>query len=289
MIQTRGEKWFAVFNYLLLSLIGFAALYPFLYVLSASLSSGDAVVRGDVLLFPQGLNLDSYREVLQLPLLWSAYGNTIFYTVVGTTVNLLFTVMGAYALSKKRLLGRTPVTVFFAFTLWFQGGMIPFYLNLRDLHLLDSRFAIIIAFAVNTFYLILMRSFFEALPEEIEESAKMDGASDLKILWSIYLPLSKPALATIGLYYAVSRWNGYFWSMIILKSEEKLPLQVVLQKMIIDLTAMQEAALESGSEFIAKETLIYATIVISILPIVIVYPYLQKYFVKGITLGSVKG
>lgn len=290
MIESRGEKIFKFINYILLALMAMLCLYPFIYVLSASISAPHNVTTGKVLLLPVGITLDSYKEVLGNPEIWMSYGNTIFYTVFGTAISMFFTICGAYALSKKRLRGKKFFTIFVTLTMWFDAGMIPFYLTLKDLHLLNTRTAIIIAFACNAFNVILLRTNFECLPEELEESAKVDGATDLQILTHIYLPLSKASLATVGLFYAIEKWNGYFWSMIILTDEKKIPLQVLLKKMIVenDLQSEYAAALNFTST-VSAETVTYATIIISIIPIILVYPYIQKYFVKGMLVGAVKG
>ncbi|MEG1135021.1 MAG: carbohydrate ABC transporter permease [Cellulosilyticaceae bacterium] len=201
MIESRGEKIFKIINNTLLGLMAIAALYPFVYVLSASVSMPHNVVTGKVLLYPIGFTLGAYKEVLGNPDIWMAYGNTIFYTIAGTIVCMILTILGSYALSKKRLRGRKFFTIFVTLTLWFDAGMIPFYLTLRNLGLLNTRTGIIIAFACNAFKVILLRTNFEAIPEELEESAKVDGGTDWQILTRIYLPLAKPALATVGLVY----------------------------------------------------------------------------------------
>ncbi|MEG0014849.1 MAG: carbohydrate ABC transporter permease [Cellulosilyticaceae bacterium] len=290
MIESRGEKIFKIINNTLLGLMAIAALYPFVYVLSASVSMPHNVVTGKVLLYPIGFTLGAYKEVLGNPDIWMAYGNTIFYTIAGTIVCMILTILGSYALSKKRLRGRKFFTIFVTLTLWFDAGMIPFYLTLRNLGLLNTRTGIIIAFACNAFKVILLRTNFEAIPEELEESAKVDGGTDWQILTRIYLPLAKPALATVGLFYAIEKWNGYFWSMIILTDKKKMPLQVLLKKMIVenDLQSEYAAALDFSST-VSAETVTYATIIVSIIPIVLVYPYIQKYFVKGMMVGAVKG
>ncbi|MFD3259021.1 carbohydrate ABC transporter permease [Paenibacillus lentus] len=290
MIESRGEKIFKIINNILLALMATAALYPFLYVLSASISKPYNVITGKVLLFPKGLTFDAYKEVLGNPDIWIAYGNTIFYTVAGTAVSMFFTICGAYALSKKRLRGRKFFTVLVTLTLWFDAGMIPFYLILRDLGLINTRTGIIIAFACNAFKVILLRTSFEGLPDELEESVKVDGGHDLHVLLKVYLPLVKPGLATVGLFYAIERWNGYFWSMILLTDTDKIPLQVLLKKMVVenDLQSEFTAALDFSST-ISADTVTYATIIVSIIPIVLVYPYIQKYFIKGMLVGAVKG
>jgi putative aldouronate transport system permease protein len=289
MKQTRGEKVYAVFNYILLTCIALLTIYPFIYIISASISSSDAVISGKVLLFPHHLTLVSYERVLSEKGIWIAYGNTLYYTIAGTLVNVLFTILGAYPLSKKRLTGRTFLGVFIGFTLLFQAGMIPVFLNISSLHLLNTRTAIIIAFAVSTWLVIVLRTFFQSIPEELEEAAVMDGASDWAILWKIYLPLSKASLAAIALFYAVSRWNSYFWPMILINDTNKVPLQVLLKKLIIQMQPTAEMMQKADVQNYSVETVVYATIFISILPVLIVYPFIQKYFVKGIMIGSLKG
>lgn len=281
------DKLFVGFNYLILSILAIVCLYPFIYVLSASFSSGSALAEGKTWLLPVDFNLESYKQVFMQPSLWKALGNTIFYTVFGTAVSLLVTICGAYPLSKKDLKGKSFFAFFIAITMWFSAGMVPTYLNFSDLHLLDSRTGIIIGFAVNTFLVFILRTFFEALPESLEESAKMDGASDWKILWKIIIPLTKPALITVGLFYAVSRWNGYFWAMVLLKDENKIPLQVLLQKLIVQAKVDAEFSI-IGNALYSPQTIIYAIIVFSTLPVVIVYPFLQKHFKKGAVVGAVK-
>lgn len=289
MKESKGEKIFVICNYILLSLLAISTVYPFLYVLSASFSSSDEVISGRVVLFPKALTLDAYKRVLSENNIWIAYANTVFYTVVGTAVSLLLTILGAYPLSKKRLIGRTTIGFFIAFTMLFSAGMIPVYLNLKALGLINTRLALIIAFAVSTWLVIILRSFFQSIPEELEEAATMDGASDLQILWRIYLPLSKPAMAAITLFYAVGKWNSYFWAMVLLKDDNKLPLQVLLKKLIVEMKPTEEMMRNVDMATFSEETIIYATIIVSIIPIVVVYPFIQKYFVKGVMIGSIKG
>ena len=290
MIETKGEKTFRVINYIFLGILSLIALYPFIYVVSASLSAPSSIVKGDVVLFPKNIMFDSYKQLFADKAIWTAYGNTIYYTFVGTFVSMVLTICGAYALSKKKLRGRKFLMIFVTITMWFDAGMIPTYLNIKDMGLLDTRFAMIIAFACNAFNMILLKNFFESIPEELEESAYIDGASDLKIMTSIYLPLSKAALATVGLFYAISRWNGYFWAMIILRDEKKVPLQVLLKKLIVENSISSDftTAIDMTAR-ISAETITYGTIVISVIPIILVYPFIQKYFVKGVMVGAVKG
>lgn len=290
MRESRGEKIFYFFNYIVLTLIGFITLYPFVYVFSASLSSADAVITGKVWFFPVDITWESYRRVLIEDGIWMAYANTLYYTVVGTIVNIAFTVLGAYPLSKRRLMGRSFFSMMIAFTMLFGAGMIPFYLNIRDLGLLDTRASIILGFAISTWLVIIMRTFFQSIPEEMEEAAKVDGGTDLQIMWRIYLPLSVPALAAISLFYAVARWNAYFWAMVLVTDDQKIPLQVLLRKLVVQMKPSEEMmAVSDVASTFSVETVIYATIIISILPIIAVYPFIQKFFVKGVMIGSLKG
>ncbi|MBE5039329.1 carbohydrate ABC transporter permease [Ructibacterium gallinarum] len=288
MRESRGEKILGAVNYILLTLIAVLCVYPLIYILSASFSSSSEVLSGNVILLPKGLTTESYRRVLSNSSIWISYANTIFYTVAGVAVSMVLTTLGAYALSKKRLMGRRFFGFFISLTLWFQAGTIPTYLNIVNLNMLDTRWAILIPFALSTFNVIVLRTYFEGIPDALEEAARMDGAGDPYILFKIYLPLAMPSLATIALFYAVSRWNGYFWAMVLLQTDSKVPLQVVLKKMIVEISAVSDSKVDMTQK-ISQETFIYATIVISILPMLIFYPFIQKYFIKGMTVGAVKG
>ncbi|RRD93620.1 carbohydrate ABC transporter permease [Clostridiales bacterium COT073_COT-073] len=286
--QSKSEKFFSVLNYVLLALIGFITVYPLIYVFSASISSPDAIISGKVLLLPKELTFEAYRKIIENKSIWIGYANSFFYMFAGTLVNLIFTISAAYPLSKKRLPALKFWTVFFLLTMWFQAGMIPFYLNIVSLNLLNTRTVILLAFAMTPFNMILLRTFFQSIPVSLEEAAKVDGASEFYILARIYLPLSKAGLATIGLFYAVTRWNGYFWNMILLKDDNKIPLQVMLKKMIVETKIAESIQDMDISSSVSTETLIYSTIIISVVPMMIVYPYIQKYFAEGMLLGAVK-
>lgn len=286
--STRSDKVFGVTNGILLVVFCIAALYPIIYVLSISMSTGASVTTGRVFLFPVDIDFSAYGRVLKDRLFWTSYANTLFYTIFGVITSLLFIVPGAYALSKGRLRGRRVFGFFIAFTMWFHAGMIPFFLNMRDLSLLDSRFGILIGFACSAFNIILMRNYFESIPSSFEEAARMDGANDLQILWKVYIPLAKPALATVTLLCAIARWNGYFWSMVLLRTEEKIPLQVYLKKTIVDLNVNEEFAGALLSNSYSMETVVGAIIVMSLIPVIIIYPIVQKYFTKGVMLGGIK-
>jgi putative aldouronate transport system permease protein len=287
-IYSNRDLWFGRLNAFLLFVVAAITLYPILYVIAVSISSGTAASEGRVWLWPVNLTGAAYGYVANDSLFWTSYANTFFYTVVGTATSLLFIIPAAYALSKPRLRGRRLFGFFVAFTMWFHAGMIPFYMNLRDLNMLDSRWGIILAFACNAFNLILMRNFFESVSPSFEEAAKIDGASDFQILWRIYIPLAKPAIATVALLCAIARWNGYFWSMVLLNDESKIPLQVYLKKAVVEVSLTEEAAGAIASQSYSLETITAAIIVLSMLPVIIVYPLIQKYFTKGVTLGGVK-
>lgn len=287
MIIGKSTKVYQVLINVIAGLIACLTIYPFIYVLMSSISSPDMVAAGKVLLLPKEITFAAYQKVFEQKEIWIGYGNTIFYTAYGTMVNLFLTTCGAYALSRKELRGRTFFTIFIALTMWFKPGMIPQYLNYKELGLLDTRTLIVWGFGIDAFNVILLRSFFESVPKSIDEAARIDGASQFQVLTKIYLPLSKAALATVGLFYAVSRWNGYFWAMITLRDSNKYPLQVVLKSFIAKMSD-EVNGIDVVSE-LSQQTFIYATIVVAVLPIVMIYPYIQKYFVKGVMIGSLKG
>ena len=287
-LYSRGDKYFVIANMVLVGIFALSALYPFIYIAAISFSSGFAAAAGTVVLTPVEMTLGAYRYVLSAPEFWISYGNTFIYTIGGTLMSLLIIIPGAYALSRPQLIGRRYFNLFVAFTMWFNAGLIPFFLNMRDLGLLDSYFGIIIAFACNAFNIILLRNFFEAIPPSFEEAARMDGANDFQVLWKVYVPLSKPALATITLFCIVSRWNGFFWAMVLLQDEKKVPLQVYLRHTIATLSDDQEFSATLTDAAYSVETVTAAIIVCSIIPVLIIYPFIQKYFEKGILLGGVK-
>lgn len=287
-LYSRGDKLFVITNMVLIGLFAISTLYPFIYVTSLSMSTGFEARAGNVVLTPVGFTLEAYKRVLAEPQFWISYKNTFIYTIFGTLMSLIIIIPGAYALSRPQLYGRRFWNLMVAFTMWFHAGLIPFFLNMRDLGLLDSYFGIIIGFAVNGFNIILLRNFFENIPQSFEEAARMDGANELQVLWKVYVPLSKPAIATVALFCIVSRWNGFFWAMVLLQDEEKIPLQVYLRKVIADLSDDEEFATSLLDAAYSVETVTAAIIVCSIIPIVLIYPFLQKYFSKGMLLGGVK-
>lgn len=287
-LYSRGDKIFGYANMFLIGLFVLSTLYPFIYIFAASISSGFAVSSGQVVFLPKEITFSAYEQVLGDVVFWKSYANTFFYTIFGTLVSLAIIIPGSYALSRPQLVGRRYFNFFVAFTMWFNAGMIPFFLNLRDLDLLDSRFGILIAFACTAFNIILLRNFFEAIPKSFEEAARMDGANDISLLWKVFIPLSKPAIVTVALFCIVARWNGYFWAMILLREEDKIPLQVYLKRIIIEANMDEEFASTLLTNSYSFETIVAAIIVVSIIPVLLVYPYLQKHFNKGIMMGGVK-
>lgn len=287
-LYSRGDKLFVIVNMVLIGMFTISTLYPFIYVAALSFSSGFAASAGTVVMTPIEFTMAAYERVLTSPEFWNSYKNTMIYTIGGTLVSLMIIIPGAYALSRPQLAGRRFWNLMVAFTMWFNAGMIPFWLNMRDLGLLDSYFGIIIGFAVNAFNIILLRNFFESIPSSFSEAARMDGANEFQVLWRVFVPLSKPAIATITLFCIVARWNGFFWAMVLLTDEGKIPLQVYLRQTIAALSDDEEFAATLLSSTYSVETVTAAIIVCSIIPVLLVYPWIQKYFNKGIMLGGVK-
>lgn len=286
--KINSKNLFSWLNYGFMVLILLCTLYPFYYTLIASISNGSEVIKGNVVFIPIGITLEAYKRIPLISNFFVAYGNTIFYTVFGAGISLGVMSMGAYALSRVRLRGRRIFCFLISFTLWFKAGIMPVYLNMDSLNLLDTRIGILLGFACNAFYIIIMRTYFEGIPVELEEVARIDGLSNFGIFTKIMVPLSKPMFATVALYCAIDRWNGYFWSMILLKDIKKAPLQVLLKKIIVENQMMSSLDSSAGIDF-TRQTLVYAIIVVSIIPIILVYPFVQRYFVKGLTVGAVKG
>jgi len=285
----KADKLFDIVNFLVLTLFGLVCFYPLIYVLACSFSLGSAVDAGKVLLLPKGFHLESYKQVLGDRQFWVSYGNTIYYTAFGSLFSMVVSTPAAYVLSKKRFKQRKMINMLLSFTMWFTPGFIPLYLNYTSLGTTNNRVMMLVSFGIQAFYIILLRNYFEAVPEEMEESAMIDGADDFTCFLKIYLPLSKPAMATVWLYYAMSRWNGYFWSIVLLKDMNKIPLQVYLKQKIIDQSLVWEYASSIGGQKYSYNTIIYALVVCSVIPVLLVFPYIQKFFTKGVMVGGVKG
>lgn len=290
--KTLGEKVFDTINYSLLFVFGLICVYPMLYVIFASFSDPILLMNHDGgLIKPLGFSLEGYKVVFNNPNIISGYGNTIFYVVVGTTVNLFLTSMGAYVLSRKNLLWKKPLMLMIVFTMYFGGGLIPNYMLVRALGLYNTRWALIIPGAIGTWNLVVMRTAFSAIPDSLEESARIDGANDFVILFRIILPVVKATIAVMMLFYAVGHWNAWFGAMIYLRNRSLYPLQLFLREILIYSSSggntAAEASYDDTRAFI--ELLIkYCTIVVSTVPILFIYPFAQKYFVKGAMLGSLK-
>ncbi|MBO9606082.1 MAG: carbohydrate ABC transporter permease [Paenibacillaceae bacterium] len=283
----KGDYAFPFVNACILLAVAAATLFPFLHMLAVSLSSNDAVLAGEVTLFPKGFQLKLYANVLADTRVRSGYVNTIVYVTLGTAVSMIVTSMGAYALAKQKLVFRKGFMLMIVFTILFGGGMIPTFLVVNSLGIVNTVWAMALPTAVNTWNLIIMRTFFANVPEELEEAGRMDGLTDLGIFARIVLPLSKPILATVGLFYAVAIWNNFYSALLYLRDVDKFPLQLHLRNILIVPEANITQA--GGDQQLPKKSLQFATIIVSSLPILLVYPFLQKYFVKGALIGSVKG
>jgi ABC-type glycerol-3-phosphate transport system permease component len=278
-----------ILNYIMLSLLVFICFYPFLNVIAYSFSGNRAVMAGEVTIFPIDPQLAAYREILRRGQIWVSMQVTVWVTVLGTSIGLILTILAAYALSKKKLKGRTWINGFILFTMYFSGGIIPTFLVVKDLGMYDSLTALYIPTAMNVFNFIVMRTFFRQIPESLEEAAYLDGATDVQILTKIVLPLSLPIIATIGLFYAVTYWNDYFNALIYIQSPDKYTLQLRLRSLLFADELGATGATEGIGNQVMAESLKMACIAVGTLPILVVYPWLQKYFVKGVMLGSVKG
>ena len=292
MIDDRktSRRVFNVFNYLFLGVIMVITLYPLYYQFIVSISNGLDVMRGEVTFLPQNITLDTYRQFLKGDL-FMYMKNSVFYTVLGTFINLVMSSLCAYPLTRKQFSGRKFFTFMVTFTMFFSGGMVPLYLVVKELELLDTVWALVLPVAISTYNMIIIRTSFQAIPESLIESAQLDGANDVVILCRIVLPLSKAVLATMLLYYAVSHWNDYFNAMLYIYSKELYPLQIMLRNMLIAGLFSEEAGVAGGSTTfsVTDATLRAAAIIVTTLPILVVYPFVQRYFVKGVMIGSVKG
>lgn len=284
-----GERIFRIFNAVFLTFLMIVAAYPIWHVIMASFSDGAQLMAHDrFLLWPAGFSTDAYRLMFRTPMIARGYGNTLYILFFGLLLSMFMTILAAFALSRKDLYGRKGFMFFIVFTMYFSGGMIPFYFLVKNLGLSDTRWALIIPTCINTFNFIIMRTSFEALPISLEESAKLDGATDFGVLLRIVLPLSKPVLAVIVLYYSVSIWNSWFNAMLFLRDRTLYPLQLVLRDILIQNDTSALTAGDTGADFLG-ESLKYATICFATIPILIIYPFLQKYFAKGALVGAVKG
>lgn len=274
---------------LILIFLSMITLFPMIYVFSMSISDPIKVAAQEIYLLPKGFSIESYKMLFEDINLWKSYYNTIWYAVVGTTFSIVMTVTMAYPLSDKNFGCRNVVMMFVVVTMFFSGGMIPSFILVNSLGLYDTRWAIILPAAINTWNLIIARTFFQNIPIELKESAFLDGANDARIFWSIIIPLSKPIIAVLCLYYAVAFWNSYMPAILYLPSGDLQPLQIYLRKMLVIMSEEMAGEMEAGLDRATlSEQMKYSVIILTILPIICVYPFIQKYFVKGVMVGAIK-
>ncbi|MBN2505005.1 MAG: carbohydrate ABC transporter permease [Bacilli bacterium] len=281
----RSELIFKIIAYVLVTAFALTTLYPFIYSISMALSGENAINQGQVVLWPVDIQFDAVLSLIigaNARNFWIAYTNTLFYTFYGTAFSMILSIFAAYALSRRNLVFKRQIGFLIVFTMWFSAGLIPTYINYREM-MVNNRWGIIYGFGVQAFNILLLRNYFNGISREIEEAAIVDGANEFQVLTNVYLPMSKSALATITLFYALNRWNGYFWNMRLVQGPEH-PLQVILRGILENATNTDIVTEYPYSEF----SLVYAAIVLSIIPIVVIYPYLQKYFARGVNVGGVK-
>jgi putative aldouronate transport system permease protein len=289
--ESKGDKLFLFSIYFILFLVLIIVLYPLIYVLSSSFSSPAAVTSGRVILWPVDFSLKGYEKLLLTPQIMSGYANSLFYTTAGTLISVILTVMIAYPLSRKSFFGRKILMMLLTFTLLFTGGLIPTYMVVKQMGLINSRWALLIPNAVWVWQVIIARTFFQtSIPDELIDSSEIDGCSDIRFLSSVVIPLCKPIIAVLVLFYAVGQWNAYFDALIYLKSAGLYPLQLILRSIIIN---NNSSSAGDALKFVEKqqlaELLKYSLIVVASLPVLILYPFVQRYFVQGLLIGSVKG
>lgn len=285
---------FDCINYFFMFLVILLTVYPLYYCAIVSISDGMAVTRGEVIFLPIGFDTTAYKVVFGNSQILRAYLNTLLYTGLGTVINIVMTIMCAYPLSRPRLKGRKFFNFLFMLTMFINGGMIPMYLQIKSLRILDTIWAIVLPGAISTYNMIIMRSFFSGIPEEMHEAAQIDGASHFQVLRQIVIPLSQTILATLILFYAVGHWNSYLSALLYLSDSRKMPLQMVIRKMVIDsdiasMTTANASSSAGTDTLLTENKLKYAIVIISVLPMIVIYPFLQKYFVNGVMIGGVKG
>ena len=289
--MSRGDRAFNVFAILIVTLLTLLVLLPMVNILSASFSAAAAVNAGKVLLWPVEFNVEGYRAVFDYKGIWQSYWNTIVYTVVGTAINLFMTMIAAYPLARKNLPLKKPVVMLFMFTMLFSGGMIPGYLLIRNLKMINTIWAIVLPGAISVYNMIIARTFIQGIPSDIEEAAKIDGCSDIYYFWKMVLPLSKTVIAVLALYYAVGHWNDYFTPWLYMNKTEKYPLQIILRTILVMNTFDAESMLEDDllANKALQDLLKYSLIIVSSVPILVAYPFAKKFFLKGVMIGALKG
>ena len=290
-IENRQDRWFYVFCYALVTILTLVVLYPVVYIISASFSYSDMVAQGKVWLWPVDATLDAYRIIMKRPEIWNGYKNTIIYTVTGTLINVVITLMCAYPMARKNLRGRSAIMFFFTFTMMFSGGMIPNYMLVKNLGFMNTRWAVILPGAMSVYNMIVCRTFIQSnIPDEMLEAAQIDGCSNTQFFFQMILPLSKAIIAVLTLWYGVSHWNAYFNAFLYLRNRDLYPLQIFLKDILIQSEQLGGENL-TGVDNVSTiyVTLKYCIIVISTAPLFCVYPFVQKHFQKGVMVGSVKG
>lgn len=293
--STRSDRIFDVCNYIFLSIVGILVLYPLYFVLIASISDPNAVNNGQVVLYPVGFSLEGYQKLFEDSRIWVGYRNTVFYTVLGTALNLLLTLITAYPLSRKDLAGKKVFTFYFLFTMFFNGGLIPTYLQVSDLGLYNTPLVLIVLGAISIYNMVIAKSFFEnTISDDLREAAEIDGCGSFRFFLSIALPLSKALIGVLVVYYAIGHWNEYFNALIYVSNKELQPLQMVLREILIQNSTIEMVMDESMMEELLRREryanlIKYGIIVVASVPMLCVYPFVQKYFAKGVMLGSTKG
>lgn len=293
----KSDRYFKIVNYTFLTIAMLVVLYPLIYVISASISSPAQVNSGNMWLWPKEITFEGYKEILHHKAIWRGYLNTIFYTLLGTFISLAITLPAAYTLGRKDFVGRNFFTAMFVITMFFEGGLIPTYLVVKSLGLIDTIWALVLPNAAAIWNIVIARVFFQStIPKELEESAKIDGCSNFKLFFKIILPLSAPIIAVMALFYGVDQWNNYFDALIYIKDRSLYPLQMVLREILVmQEMAAQDASMteELASALHSKQELAaiikYGVMIVSSLPVIIVYPFLQRFFVQGVMIGSLKG
>lgn len=294
--ETKIDRIFNTANVIIMTMVLITMIYPLIYVVSASISDPDLVNQGKVLLLPKGISFEGYIRVFRNREIWTGYRNTIFYTVLGTMINLIVTLPAAYSLSRKDFYGRNILMALFTFTMFFSGGLIPTYLVVNGLGLRDTIWALLLPSAASMYNIIITRTFFQSnIPDEMREAAEIDGCTNTRLLFTIVLPLSAPIIAVIALFYGVVHWNSYFSALIYISKRELYPLQLIIREILL-FNEMSTEMLKNGEtmDAFAKQARIadmikYAVIIVSSAPILIVYPFLQRYFTQGIMIGAIKG
>ena len=288
--ETLGDKLFRLIRNVILLFFCVIVLYPVIFVISASFSNPLSVMKNEVVLLPKGFTLIGYEKVFSNPDVWNSYKNTIVYTTVGTALNVILTSTGAFALSRKDFKGRNFWTFYITFTMFFSGGIIPMYLLIKQLNLYDTFWVMILPGAISAWNMIIMRTFFQSnVPMELQEAAIIDGCNDLVIFLKIALPLSMPIIAIMTLFYGVDHWNSFFGAMLYLSDRDKFPLQLILREILLQNISSGNVEGPAADQQIVGESIRYALIIVATVPILLVYPFIQKYFVKGVLIGAIKG